>query len=140
MFSRADEVHVLLLSEATRIRLEEGKWKSYSLVSAIRSPIVAGRSEDDGNSAWLYLSDSDTARVVAVAWAYNRVPPPPMTQLESFRPGPPPAAEGFAGPEALCADPSAHRWSLQWSADGDSVAVLRDGVAHGREMAVLICL
>jgi hypothetical protein len=39
------------------------------------------------------------------------------------------AAEGYAGPQALGADPSLHEWSLVWSPDGESVAVLRDGVA-----------
>lgn len=53
----------------------------------------------------------------------------PASQVRSYRPGPPPAAEGYAAPEALCPDPSAHRWSLLWSADGESMAVLRDGVA-----------
>jgi hypothetical protein len=88
-----------------------------------------GTFEDDGTSAWLYLSEPDTPRVVADTWAFNRVPPPPVEQVASYRPSPPPAAEGFAGPGALCADPSAHEWSLLWSADGESVAVLRDGVA-----------
>jgi hypothetical protein len=88
-----------------------------------------GTFEDDGTSAWLYLSEPRTHRVVADAWAYNRVPPPPVSQVESYRPSPPPAAEGYAGPEALCLDPTAFGWGLRWSADGESVAVLRDGVA-----------
>lgn len=88
-----------------------------------------GTFEDDGTSAWLYLSEPDTPRVAADAWAYNRVPPPPVAQVGAYRPAPPPAAEGFAGPEALCPPPAAHRWELRWSADGESVAVLRDGVA-----------
>jgi hypothetical protein len=88
-----------------------------------------GTLEDDGTSAWLYLSAPDAPRVVADAWVFNRVPPPPASGVASYRPGPPPAAEGYAGPGALCADPSAHGWSLLWSADGESVAVLRDGAA-----------
>jgi hypothetical protein len=87
-----------------------------------------GTFEDNGTSAWLYLSEPDTPRVIADAWVYNRVPPPPVSQVNSYRPGPPPAAEGFAGPEAVCLDPSACHWELRWSADGESVAVLRDGV------------
>ena len=88
-----------------------------------------GTFEDDGTSAWLYLSAQDTPRVIADAWAFNRVPAPPVSRVASYRPGPPPAAEGYAGPGALCAEPSAYEWSLLWSADGESVAVLRDGVA-----------
>jgi hypothetical protein len=90
-----------------------------------------GTFEDDANSAWLYLSEPDTTRITADAWVYNRVSPPSRSHVSSYSPGPPPAAEGFAGPGAFCADPSAHRWSLRWSADGESLAVLRDGVALG---------
>ncbi len=88
-----------------------------------------GTFEDDGNSAWLYLSEPETPRVVADAWAFNLIPPPPVERVASYRPSPPPAAEGFAGPQALCAEPSFHQWSLLWSVDGESIAVLKDGVA-----------
>ena len=88
-----------------------------------------GTFQDDGTSAWLYLSEPGTGRVIADVWAYNRVPAPPLSKVGSYRPGPPPAAEGYAGPGALCPDPSAHRWELRWAADGESVALLRDGVA-----------
>ncbi|QEL13939.1 hypothetical protein [Limnoglobus roseus] len=90
-----------------------------------------GTFEDDGNSAWLYLTEARTDRVIADAWVYNRVPPPSLSQVASYRPAPPPAAEGYASADALCAEPTAYEWSLQWSADGESVAVLRDGVALG---------
>jgi hypothetical protein len=88
-----------------------------------------GTFEDDGTSAWLYLSEADSPRVIADAWVYNRVPAPLPSRVGSYRPGPPPAAQGFAGPEALCEEPSVYRWSLRWSSDGESVAVLRDGYA-----------
>ncbi|MGP0064961.1 MAG: hypothetical protein ACLQGP_15355 [Isosphaeraceae bacterium] len=93
---------------------------------------VSGRTatfDDDGTSAWLYLSVPGAARVVADAWVYNRVTPPAASDVGRYRPGPPPAAVGFAGPDALCVDPGAHRGSLAWSTDGESVAVLRDGLA-----------
>jgi hypothetical protein len=88
-----------------------------------------GTFEDDGTSAWLYLSEADSPRVIADAWVYNRVPPPPVSRVRSYRPQPPPAAQGYAGPEALCADPQSHLWALLWSEDRESVAVLRDGFA-----------
>ncbi len=111
--------------------MRRGEGNLEELFLGERHPVSGRRGtfEDDGTSAWLYLSEADTPRLIADAWAYNRVPPPALSQVGSYRPGPPPAAEGFAGPAALCADPSAYRWSLRWSADGDSVAVLRDGVA-----------
>jgi hypothetical protein len=85
--------------------------------------------EDNGTSAWLYLSDPAIGSIIADAWVYNRVPPPPISQLPTYRPDPPPAAEGYARPESLYEDPTAHHWQLQWSNDGESVAVLCDGVA-----------
>jgi hypothetical protein len=88
-----------------------------------------GTFEDDGTSAWLYLSEVNSPRIVADAWVYNRVAAPPVSRINSYRPQPPPAAEGYAGPEALCSDPTIHLWSLLWSEDGHSVAVLRDGLA-----------
>jgi hypothetical protein len=105
--------------------------RSEELFLAEQHP-VSGRQAtfaDDGTSAWLYLSEAGTPKVIADAWVYNRVPPPPLSEVRSYRPGPPPAAEGYAAPEALCANPSAHRWSLVWSADGESIALLRDGIA-----------
>jgi hypothetical protein len=88
-----------------------------------------GTFEDDGTSAWLYLSEVNAPRVIADAWVYNRVAAPAVSRANSYRPQPPPAAEGYAGPEGLCADPKVHRWSLLGSEDGHSIAVLRDGLA-----------
>ena len=85
--------------------------------------------EDDGISAWLYLTEPDTRRVVADAWAYNRIAPPRPEEVESFRPSPPPAALGFASETALCALPEKHQWGFMWSEDGESVAVTKDGQA-----------
>ncbi len=83
--------------------------------------------EDDGTSAWLYLTEADVPKPVADAWVYNRIEAPTRDDVRAFQGGPPPAAEGFAGPTAQCSDPHDHEWSLLWSPTGDSVAVLRDG-------------
>lgn len=83
--------------------------------------------EDDGMSAWLYLTERDTRHVVADAWVYNRIAPPSREEVASFRPSPPPAAVGFARDTALCASPERHQWAFLWSADGESVAVTKDG-------------
>lgn len=85
--------------------------------------------EDDGTSAWLYLTEPNTRRVVADAWVYNRVAPPRPEEANSFRPTPPPAALGFAIARALCASPERHEWGFAWSDDGGSVAVTKDGQA-----------
>lgn len=83
--------------------------------------------EDDGTSAWLYLCDADSGKPLADAWVYNRIAAPPTEAIKSYRGGPPPAAEGYASDRALCHDPLGHEWSFVWSADGESVAVAKDG-------------
>ena len=86
-----------------------------------------GVLEDDGTSVWLYLTEPGSRKPAADAWVYNRIAAPPAEAIESYRGGPPPAAQGYAGDSALCEDPAAHEWSFVWSSDGESVAVARDG-------------
>lgn len=83
--------------------------------------------DDDGTSAWLYISEADTRKPLADAWVYNRIAAPPAEAIKSYRGGPPPAAQGYASEDALCEDPSSHEWSFVWSSDGASVAVEKDG-------------
>lgn len=85
--------------------------------------------EDDGTSAWLYLTEPGTRKPVADAWVYNRIAAPPMEAIKAYRGGPPPAAQGYASEGALCQDPATHAWSFVWSSDGESVAVAKDGAA-----------
>ena len=83
--------------------------------------------EDDGTSAWLYLSEPESRKPAADAWVYNRIAAPPPQAIKSYRGGPPPAAQGYASNAALCEDPTAHEWSFVWSPDGESVAIAKDG-------------
>jgi hypothetical protein len=85
--------------------------------------------DDDGTSAWLYLRQCSSGMPIADAWVFNRVPAPPASAIQSYRGRPPPAAQGYAGDEALCPAPANHEWSFVWSPDGKSVAVLMDGRA-----------
>ena len=84
--------------------------------------------EDNGICAWLYLTEPERPKPVADAWVYNRIEAPSPEEVRAYREGPPPAAVGFAGPNALCSDPRDHDWALLWSSTGDSVAVLKNGV------------
>lgn len=83
--------------------------------------------EDNGVSAWLYLTESGTRRPAADAWVYNRIAAPPTKEIASYRGGPPPAAIGYASDSALCASPHLHEWSFIWSDNGDCVALTKDG-------------
>ena len=87
-----------------------------------------GVFEDNGISAWLYLTEPSTRKPVADAWVYNRVPAPTTKEIQSYRGGPPPAAIGYASDDALCHTPSEHEWSFIWSTDGESVAIARNGM------------
>ena len=84
--------------------------------------------EDNGTSAWLYLTEPDSRKPVADAWVYNRVPAPPTKEIQAYRGGPPPAAIGYASDSALCPTPADHEWSFIWSTDGQSDANAKDGV------------
>ena len=83
--------------------------------------------EDDGRCGWLYLTHPDSTRPVADVWVFNRVPPPPPDEIRGDAPSPPPAALGYAGTFALIGAPDAKNWSFVWSADGDAVAIAKDG-------------
>jgi len=56
--------------------------------------------EDDGEVAYLYLTEPGRDNIVAAAWIYSRTNFP---------------------------DPAEHDWTFIWSDDGESVAVLADG-------------
>lgn len=87
--------------------------------------------EDDGTSAWLYLTEPDDLKIASDAWIHNRVDAPPASQVTVYRPAPPPAAIGYASNTALCEAPHAHDWKIIWSQDGHSVALSKDGVPVG---------
>jgi hypothetical protein len=83
--------------------------------------------EDDGTSAWLYLTEPGIRTPIADVWVYNRIEAPPTSAINAYRGGPPPAAQGYASSSALCHFPAMHQWTFTWSTDGESVAVLKDG-------------
>lgn len=84
--------------------------------------------EDNGTSAWLYLTEPDIEKPSADAWVHNRIPAPSKEEVKSFRGGPPPAAIGYASNTAICESPADHDWAFIWADNGNSVAVTKDGV------------
>ena len=101
--------------------------------------------EDDGTSAWLYLTTPDEPRPVADVFVYNRQPPTDRVD-KSDRSRPPPIVTAFAAPGAVVAAPEHSAWRFQWSGDGETVALERDGVVvaliasgqrRGRSAAIL---
>lgn len=84
--------------------------------------------EDDGTSAWLYLTKPDTQEPVADVFVYNRFPPIAIEEVQTYRNCPPPVAIGYAGTEAYLPYPDKDEFYLDWSADGQSVAVWKSSI------------
>ena len=84
--------------------------------------------EDNGTSAWLYLTAPETRQPIADVWVYNRIPAPSTSAISSYRGGPPPAAIGFCSDAAMCETPADFEWSFVWSDDGESVAIAKEGI------------
>jgi hypothetical protein len=89
---------------------------------------------DDGLTGILYLhAPSDdpekTGEVEAACFAYNRIQPIEIRDVQTYRPNPPPIAEGYASKDVVCGSPESHEWVLMWSLTGEDVALTRDGNA-----------
>ena len=87
--------------------------------------------EDDGRSAWLYLTIPGTQEICADCWIYNRVRAPAPAQIEEFRGGPPPADYSVASEQALVELPDEARMRFLWAEDGNSVAFILEDLALG---------
>ncbi|MCA9034036.1 MAG: hypothetical protein KDA91_02845 [Planctomycetaceae bacterium] len=93
---------------------------------------VSGRLavvEDNGIVGWLYLTETAGRKPVADVWLYNRINAPAAKQVQSYRGSPPPAPTGFVTDAAIQTPGEGDSWLFQWSEDGESVALLRDGQA-----------
>lgn len=83
--------------------------------------------EDDGTSAWLYLTECGTRKPIADTWVHNRIPAPAASEIKNYRGGPPPAANEYIHDGSLCETPSNSDWQFLWATDGNSVALSKDG-------------
>jgi hypothetical protein len=89
------------------------------------------RFEDQGHSAWLYLSRTDSPVVAADCWIYNRIPAPNESEISQFKTSSPPAVESCAHPHAEFTPIDSDIFELKWSRDGRSVALLINGIPFG---------
>ena len=87
--------------------------------------------EDDGTAGYLYLTAPDEAKLVGDCWLYNRIQAPELSDVKKFRGSPPPAARGYAGPNAQRSEPPEGAVSFLWSPDGNAVSVLIADVPSG---------
>lgn len=79
--------------------------------------------EDDGESAWLYLTASGSQRPVADCWLYNRDVNAGTVESRVGQGLAPPAPRSVTGAGAVMSPASSDELRLEWSADGESAAV-----------------
>ena len=83
--------------------------------------------EDDGRSAWLYLSEPGAPKPVADCWLYNRVATPAQLDTQAVVRGESPIVPAtHASESATFSPPAQQSVHFRWSHDGESVAVFFD--------------
>jgi hypothetical protein len=85
--------------------------------------------DDDEKVAYLYLMRPSSDRPERDAVAYSRVPLVAKVDWQQVKKTgvPPPLSADVASRQAIVAAPEAKEFSFLWSADGHSVALLRNG-------------
>jgi hypothetical protein len=94
-----------------------------------RTAVIA----DEGDSVWLYLTDSEQPEIERDCWLFNTpsAPAEPDPADYEARSAPPPAPAHFISAEGKRTLPEEGSFRVRWSADGHSVAVLLDGAPLG---------
>ena len=87
--------------------------------------------EDDGLSAWLYLTEPNSEKPASDCWIYNRVLNPEPAESYLSRGVAPPAPSEYVRNSALLASPEASSFRLVWSEDGESVALFDSSILMG---------
>jgi hypothetical protein len=84
--------------------------------------------EDDGTSAWLYVTEPDTSKPAADCFVYSCRPPEAELPATWDRTSPPPITAEFASSSACRADVSQSSIQLVWTERGNAAAVLLDNI------------
>ena len=87
--------------------------------------------EDDGDSAWLLLTESDGYKVAADCWLYNRRRFAEAELATWPRDRPPPATDDYVDARGLRNGPLSSLVTFVWDQRGDSVAVRAGGEVLG---------
>ena len=87
--------------------------------------------EDDGLSAWLYLTEPNSEKPIADCWIYNRVSDIEPTENYLSRGVAPPATLEFIRDDALTIVSETSSLRFVWSGDGESVALFDGDVLLG---------
>ena len=87
--------------------------------------------EDDGLSAWLYLTEPNSEKPIADCWIYNRTSNPEPAESYMSRGSAPPAPSDYIGDSAVVLSSDASSFRLVWSEDGESIAFFDDNILMG---------
>ncbi len=92
---------------------------------------TSGRSailEENGSSAWLYLTRDTGRGVEKDAFVFSPIPPAKELNKASIKAGNPPVlVEAIASATAVIDSPQEQDFELVWSKNGESIAVLYEG-------------
>lgn len=84
--------------------------------------------EDNGSSAWLYLTPAGGEGIEQDAFAYSPVAPREELNRAAIEAGNPPIlTRKYASSRAVLESPEEHSFQFVWSSDGESVALLCNG-------------
>jgi len=86
--------------------------------------------EDDEKTAFLYLLQKNSQKPEKDAVVYSRVPLPPKVDWSAISNSgnTPPLSIDVASKSAIISNPKTTEFSFKWSKDGNSVAILRNGI------------
>lgn len=87
--------------------------------------------DEDENAGWLYLTEVQSTKPIADCWIYNLIPAPKNSEIERFKPNPPPAPIEFVKDGYLQENLTESSFKFIWSKDGHSVAILINNVPTG---------
>ena len=86
--------------------------------------------EDDGISAWLYLTEPNSEKPIADCWIYNRIPISPTEDMGKFE-IPLPAISSVTDNDAVYHSIDKEKLSFLWSKNGESVSLFYANVSLG---------
>lgn len=81
--------------------------------------------EDDGSSAWLYLTEKNSEMPLSDCFVYSPIVPLEKMPFEEIQKTgiPPPMIKEYASERAIILDPDPKDFEIQWTSDGEGVAI-----------------
>ena len=85
--------------------------------------------EDDGTSAWLYMTEPESEKIIADCFVYNLIPPILDAQVKEYSSNgnQPPISKTYASKFAQISVPINHEIEVEWCPRGLEIVVKIDG-------------